>query len=62
VTDGAFTADGQFVGLPRIDDEPFLQLWQQRVFELLLDEGKIEPKLVQQMQSWRHSGFSRPEA
>ncbi len=58
VTDGAFTADGQFVGLPRIDDEPFLQLWQQRVFELLLDEGKIEPKLVHQMQSWRHSGFS----
>jgi hypothetical protein len=38
--------------------EPFLRLWEQKVFRLLLDEGKIEPSLVEQMRSWRHSGFN----
>ena len=46
VTDGAFTADARFVCLPDIDHELFLRLWEQKVFQLLVDEGKIEPKLA----------------
>lgn len=57
LTDGAFTAGGQFIRLPQIDDELLRRRWQQRVFQLLLDEGKIEPKLVEQMRAWRHGGF-----
>ena len=30
VTDGAFTPEGRFVHLPRVDDAPFLRLWEQR--------------------------------
>jgi hypothetical protein len=58
VTDGAFTSDGAFIGLPEIDPEPFEKLWQKKVFELLLNRGKIDESLVQQMRSWRHSGFA----
>ena len=55
VTEGAFTRDGTFVPLPEIDTEPFLKLWQKKVFDLLLEEGKIDQTLVDQMSQWRHS-------
>jgi hypothetical protein len=58
ITDGAFTAEGHFVPVPlNLTHEPFLRLWEHKVFRLLLDEGLIQPALVQQMLSWRHSGF-----
>jgi hypothetical protein len=34
------------------------EVWQKKVFELLLNRGKIDESLVQQMRSWRHSGFA----
>jgi hypothetical protein len=37
---------------------PFLKLWEQEVFALLLAEGKITDEVVQNIRSWRHSGFS----
>ena len=59
VTDGAFIPDGRFLHLPvNLGHEPFLKLWENAVFSLLLDTGRIEPALVSQMRSWRHSGFS----
>ncbi|MCE9553201.1 MAG: transposase [Planctomycetes bacterium] len=59
VTDGAFASDGRFLPLPaNLTHEPFLRLWQHKVFRLLLDEGRIEPSLVAQISSWRHSGFN----
>ncbi len=39
VTDGVFTRDGSFIGLPALDDEPFEKLWQKKVFDLLLKRG-----------------------
>ncbi len=58
ITDGAFSAAGHFVPVPiNLTHEPFLRLWEHKVFRLLLDEGLIEASLVQQMRSWRHSGF-----
>jgi hypothetical protein len=32
--------------------------WQEAVFALYLDEGKIEPEVVENMRTWQHSGFS----
>jgi hypothetical protein len=58
VTDGAFTPDGRFLPLPaNLGHEPFLRIWENNVFRLLLDEGRIEPAVVRQIRSWRHSGF-----
>jgi len=59
VTDGAFTPDGRFLPLPaNLGHGPFLRLWENAVFELLLDQGRIDPAVVAQIRSWRHSGFS----
>jgi hypothetical protein len=58
VTDGAFTPDGTFLCLPKIDNGLLLATWQTKVFELLLAAGKIEQQTVDEMRTWPHSGFS----
>ncbi|MCX6983546.1 MAG: transposase, partial [Lentisphaerae bacterium] len=68
VSDGVFTSDlsacghaqagGVFIPLPTLAVEPFLKLWEHKVFKLLLDEGLITHETVEQMRSWQHSGFS----
>ncbi|MEX1088825.1 MAG: transposase [Phycisphaeraceae bacterium] len=58
VTDGALAPDGRFLPLPvNLTHQPFLRLWEQKIFRLLLDEHLIEPALIEQMRCWRHSGF-----
>jgi hypothetical protein len=37
---GHAQADGAFLPLPKLAIEPFLKLWEQEVFALLLAEGK----------------------
>jgi hypothetical protein len=59
VTDGAFVKDGTFLPMPNdLAAEPFLKLWEHKIFALLLAEGRITERVVEQMRSWRHSGFS----
>jgi Putative transposase len=59
VTEGVFRPEsGAFLMLPKLATEPFLKLWEQEVFALLLAEGKITEEVVQNMRSWKHSGFS----
>ena len=58
VSEGVFLPDGSFLPVPKLATEPFLKLWEQEVFALLLTEGKITPEVVQGMRSWQHSGFS----
>ena len=58
VTEGVFLPDGTFLPLPKLASEPFLKLWEQEVFALLLAEGKITEEVVANMRSWKHSGFS----
>ena len=55
---GHAQAGGTFVPLPKVATEPFLKLWEQAVFDLLLAEGKITSDVVENMRTWRHSGFS----
>ena len=46
VTEGVFLPDGTFLPLPKLATEPFLKLWEQEVFALLLAEGKITEDVV----------------
>jgi hypothetical protein len=32
--------------------------WQEAVFPLYLAKGKIEPQVVENMRTWKHTGFS----
>jgi hypothetical protein len=59
-TDGAFTRDntGHFICVPPLDMEKVRRLWEDRVFHLLLEAGKIQLELVEQIGRWKHSGFS----
>ena len=41
-----FLPDGTFVPLPKLAIEPFLKLWEQEVFAVLLGEGKIDDEVV----------------
>jgi hypothetical protein len=45
VTDGLFAEDGTFLPLPKLQVEPFLKLWEQRLFALLVKRGKITPAI-----------------
>ena len=53
-SEGVFLPDGTFLPLPKLATEPFLKLWEQEIFALLLAEGKI----TEDVRSWIHSGFS----
>jgi hypothetical protein len=57
-TDGAFTPDGTFIPMPDMSAEPYLRLWEEAVFALLIKEDRISQEVVDQMLIWRHSGFS----
>ncbi len=59
VTEGAFTDEGTFIPLPEmLDTEPFLKHWESKIFDLLLAEELITQEVIDQLRSWRHSGFS----
>jgi hypothetical protein len=58
VSDGAFAPDGTFHPLPAVAVEPFRKLFAQKVLGLLLERGKIGPDVVENIRSWKHSGFS----
>ena len=58
VSCGAFTSEGDFLELPEFDLDSLLLAWQEAVFDLYLAEGKIEPDVVENMRTWKHTGFS----
>ena len=59
VTAGVFLPEsGAFMPLPKLATEPFLKLWEEEVFALLLREGKLTEEVVQNIRIWKHSGFS----
>ncbi len=58
-TYGTFTPDGTFIPLPEdLSSTPFLEVWEAKIFRLLLDEGRITSEFVEHMCSWQYSGFS----
>jgi hypothetical protein len=38
--------------------DSLLLAWQEAVFSLYLAEGKIEPQVVENIRTWKHTGFS----
>ncbi|MFC1763232.1 transposase [Planctomycetota bacterium] len=62
VTCGGFTPDGTFLDLPEFDMDSLLLTWQEAVFELYLDQGKIEPKVVENMRTWKYTGFTADQS
>jgi hypothetical protein len=58
LTCGAFTPQGEFLELPKLDLDRLQTAWQEAVFALYLAEDKIEPEVVENMRTWPHSGFS----
>ncbi len=51
--------EGDFLPVPEgLAVEPFLKIWERKVFALLLERGPFPPEVVESMRGWRHSGFS----
>jgi hypothetical protein len=57
VTEGVFTEKGDFIALPYVWKHRAIEIWQDKVFDLLLNEHKITVEVVASMRSWKHSGF-----
>jgi len=56
--EGVFTESGYFVHVPDTWKHRAIQIWQEKVFDLLLDARKIDLEVAANMRAWRHSGFS----
>lgn len=57
VTDGCFLPDGSFVGVPGFHAEDLEEAFQYKVLKMLKKEGKINDAIIENMLSWRHTGF-----
>lgn len=53
-----FTESGHFVHIPETWKHRAIEIWQDKVFELLLNGKKIDQETVAGMRTWSHSGFS----
>jgi hypothetical protein len=58
VPEGVFTDTGHFVHIPDIWKHRADEIWQEKVFDLLLDEFKVDLDTVANMRAWKHSGFN----
>ncbi len=57
-SDGLFTKDGAFYVSPDMDLKPLEKIFRANVFKMLKKEGKINDDVINNLLSWRHSGFS----
>jgi len=58
VSKGAFNAHGVFYPLPWIDTQKMALLFRDKVFSMLIHEGKISEDLARKIDEWPHSGFN----
>ncbi len=58
MAEGGFTGSGHFVRVPDIDLSRCIDLWRDKIFNILLREEKIGEDVVDSMRHWEHSGFS----
>ena len=57
-TDGCFLYDGSFKTAPGFILEDLEEIFQYEVLKMLKKEGKINNAVIENMLSWRHSGFN----
>jgi hypothetical protein len=58
VTDGAFSADGEFLPLPSLDASAVMQLFRRLLLQRLHQAERLSESFMQNLLSWGHSGFS----
>ncbi|WP_321493336.1 transposase [uncultured Desulfobacter sp.] len=58
VSDGCFSKDGDFHMAPGFFLEDLEEIFQYEVLKMLKKEGKITADIIENMLSWRHSGFN----
>jgi hypothetical protein len=58
VSKGGFNEEGIFHPLPWIDTQKMAILFRDKVFTMLIKEGKISEALAQKISSWPNSGFN----
>jgi hypothetical protein len=57
-TDGCFSTGGTFTKSPELVPKDLEELFQYEVLKMLKAEGKINDATIENMLSWRHSGFN----
>ncbi len=57
-TDGCFTDDGSFIGISDPVAKDLEDAFRHEVLKMLKAEGKINEAVIENMMSWRHSGFN----
>jgi hypothetical protein len=57
-TDGCFLDDGSFKTASGFMLEDLEEIFQYEVLKMLKKEGKINDGVIENMLSWRHSGFN----
>ena len=58
VSDGLFRKSGTFYVMPKVDLEPLEEIFRAKVLKMLKAEGKIGDALINNLMSWKHTGFS----
>jgi len=60
VAEGVFTPDGHFIAVPypQLQRQRAEEIWRDKVFDLLFDEGLIDLETIGSMMVWKHSGFN----
>ncbi len=57
-TDGCFYNDAAFIVRPPPNTVELEKLFRYEVFKMLKSEGKINNVVIENMMSWRNSGFN----
>ncbi len=58
VSNGIFKDNGTFYVMPKTDLKPLEEIFRGKVFRMLKKEKKITDEIINNLMSWRHSGFS----
>jgi hypothetical protein len=58
ITDGVFARDGTFERFPFFDTHLIEELFRAELLRVMVDKGLISQDVVDNLLSWRHSGFS----
>jgi hypothetical protein len=58
VTEGVYTEDDKFIPLSYVDPRTALEIWEDKVCDMMLREEKISQEVVNQIKSQTYSGFS----
>ena len=57
VTDGAFSADGEFLPLPSLDASAVMQLFRRLLLLRLYQVERLSESFMQNLLTWVHPGF-----